>query len=196
MSVAISGNLAAVVLSAILDDSTLHDGMLVGAGLVLALLAVLSRWRRAPFLFYAAGFVLIWGFVLKSGLDPSLAGIACAFATPIGTRRHGQDSMLRYFMESLHGYVAFAVRPLFVFTVVGVAYRSLSLSELVAPAPLGVLVALIVGKPLGVFTASAAAIGARLTRRPTGASWVELLGVSLLPLHGSAAARSATTSPA
>ena len=116
--------------------------MLIGAAAVLALLTLLARWRRAPFLFYAAGFALVWGFVLKSGLDTALAGIACAFTVPIGTRRLGQDSMLRYFMESLHGYVAFAVRPLFVFTVVGVAYRDLRLADLGQAAPLGVMLAL------------------------------------------------------
>jgi len=83
-------------------------------------------------------------------------------------------------MESLHGYVAFAVRPVFVFTVVGVALRDLRLSDLGAAAPLGVMLALIVGKPLGVFTASAASIGLKLTRRPAGAKWLEILGVALL----------------
>ncbi len=180
MSVAIVGNLAATVLTAILDDSALDDGMLIGAAAVLALLTLLARWRRAPFLFYAAGFALVWGFVLKSGLDTALAGIACALTVPIGTRRPGQDSMLRYFMESLHGYVAFAVRPLFVFTVVGVAYRELRLADLGQAAPLGVMLALVVGKPLGVFTACAAAIGLKVARRPAGAKWLEILGVALL----------------
>ena len=180
MSVAIVGNLAATVLTAILDDSALRDSMLIGAAVVLALLTLLARWRRAPFLFYAAGFTLVWGFVLKSGLDTALAGVACAFVVPIGTRRLGQDSMVRYFMESLHGYVAFAVRPLFVFTVVGVAYRDLRLADLGQAAPLGVMLALAVGKPLGVFTACAAAIGLKLARRPTGAKWIEILGVALL----------------
>lgn len=180
MSVAVVGNLAAVILTAILDDSALDDDMLIGAAAVLGLLTLLARWRRAPFLFYAAGFALVWGFTLKSGLDTALAGVACAFVVPIGTRRPGQDSMLRYFMESLHAYVAFAVRPLFVFTVVGVAYRELRLSDLGQAAPLGVMLALMVGKPLGVFTACAASIGLKIARRPTGAKWLELLGVALL----------------
>jgi NhaA family Na+:H+ antiporter len=118
--------------------------------------------------------------VLKSGLDTALAGIACAFTVPIGTRRPGQDSMLRYFMESLHGYVAFAVRPLFVFTVVGVAYRDLWFADLGQAAPLGVMLALVVGKPLGVFSACAVAIGLKVARRPAGAKWLEILGVALL----------------
>ena len=37
-----------------------------------------------------------------------------------------------------------------------------------------------VAKPLGVFTACAAAIGLKLARRPTGTTWLELLGVALL----------------
>jgi len=180
MSVAIVSNLAATVLTAILDDSALDDGMLVGAAAVLALLTLLGRWRKAPFLFYAAGFTLVWGFVLKSGLDTAMAGLASALTVPIGMRRPGQDSMLRYVMESLHGYVAFAVRPVFVFAVVGVAYRDLRFGELGQAAPLGVMLALVVGKPLGVFTACAAAIGLKLARRPTGAKWLELLGVALL----------------
>jgi NhaA family Na+:H+ antiporter len=180
MSVAIVGNLAATVLTAVLDDSALDDGMLVGAAAVLVLLTLLARWRKAPFLFYAAGFTLVWGFVLKSGLDTALAGLASALTVPIGTRRPGQDSMLRYVMESLHGYVAFAVRPVFVFSVVGVAYRDLRLADLGQAAPLGVMLALMLGKPLGVFTACAAAIGLKLARRPTGAKWLELLGVALL----------------
>jgi NhaA family Na+:H+ antiporter len=42
------------------------------------------------------------------------------------------------------------------------------------------MLALAVGKPLGVFTACAAAIGLKLARRPTGAKWIEILGVALL----------------
>jgi Na+:H+ antiporter, NhaA family len=180
MTVAITGNLAAVLLTALLDDGALKGRMLIGAAVVLALLTLLARWRKAPFVFYAAGFALIWGFWLKSGRDTALAGVACAFVVPIGTRRPGQDSMVRYFVESLHGYVAFAVRPLFVFTVVGVAFRDLRVSDLGAAAPLGVMLALVVGKPLGVFTACAASIGLKFTRRPTGAKWLDILGVTLL----------------
>ena len=39
---------------------------------------------------------------------------------------------------------------------------------------------LFVGKQIGVFGFSAAVIGLKLARRPTGAKWLELYGVSLL----------------
>ena len=180
MSVALVDNLAAVALKAVLRDAPLDVAMLIGAAGVLALLALLSRWRQAPFLFYAAGFALVWGFTLKSGLDVALAGIACAFTVPVGARRPGQESTLKYFMESLHPYVAFVVLPVFVFSAAGVSFAGLRLADLVAPAPLGVALALAIGKPLGVFGLCAAAILAKLARRPMGAKWNEMLGVALL----------------
>ena len=180
MSVALADNLASVALAAILTDAPFHAGMLLAAGAVLALLALLSRWRRAPFLFYAAGFALVWGFTLKSGIDVSLAGIACAFTVPVGARRPGQESTLKYFMESLHPYVAFVVLPIFVFSAAGVSFASLRLADLTAPAPLGVMAALVIGKPLGAFGLCGVCIGLKLVRRPTGARWSEMLGVALL----------------
>ncbi len=188
MAVAIADDLAAVVVSAILTAAPPDWRMLFGAGGVLAALALLSRWRRAPFLFYAAGFVVVWGFTLKSGLDPALAGIAAALTVPIGTRRVGQDSMLKYFMDSLHPYVAYAVLPLFVFTAAGFSLHHFRLHDLAHPAPIAVMVALAIAKPLGVLGACAAGIALKAARRPTGTTWRELAGVASLTGVGFTAA--------
>ena len=178
MGVALADNIAAVVIAAILAPGRLAPPMLLGAGVCLAALGLLSRWRRAPFLFYAAGFVAVWGFALKSGLDASLAGVACAFTVPVGARRPGQESTLKYFMDSLHPYVAFVVLPLFVLTAAGV--RLSGPVELLAPAPLGVLAALAIGKPAGVFGVTAIGLALRRVRPPMGARWIEMLAVALL----------------
>jgi NhaA family Na+:H+ antiporter len=180
ISVALADNLVATSLAAVLTNEPFHLGLLAAAGAVLALLALLSRWRRAPFLFYAAGFTLVWGLTLASGVDPALAGVACAFTVPVGARRAGQESTLKYFMESLHPYVAFVVLPLFVFSAAGVAFRDLRWPDLAAPAPLGVALALALGKPLGVLALCGGAIALKLVRRPMGYTWSGLVGVALL----------------
>ena len=38
---------------------------------------------------------------------------------PIGSRRAGQESTLKTFMDGLHPYVAYAILPLFAFTAAG-----------------------------------------------------------------------------
>ena len=45
---------------------------------------------------------------------------------------------------------------------------------------LGVAAGLFFGKQLGVFGAASLLIALKLVRRPTGAKWIELYGVSLL----------------
>jgi len=180
MAVALADDVAADVVAAVLSPGRLDPQMLLGAVVVLAGLALLSRWRRAPFLFYAAGFVAVWGFAIKSGLDASLAGLASAFTVPVGARRPGQQSTLKYFMDSLHPYVAFAVLPLFVLTETGISAHRALLAGLATPVPLAILAALAIGKPLGVFGFCAAGIGLRLVRRPMGARWGEIGAVSVL----------------
>jgi NhaA family Na+:H+ antiporter len=54
------------------------------------------------------------------------------------------------------------------------------LGAVLGPVSLGVALGLFLGKPAGVFGALAGVIGLKLARRPTGATWPELFGVSLL----------------
>jgi NhaA family Na+:H+ antiporter len=88
--------------------------------------------------------------------------------------------MLKYFMDSLHPYVAYAVLPLFVFTVAGFSLHHFRLHDLAHPAPIAVMVALAIAKPLGVLGACAAGIALKVARRPTGTTWRELAGVACL----------------
>ena len=180
LALAIADDFGAVGLTAVMFTTRLEPGALAGAAAGVAVLASISRWRRAPFVLYAAAYLAIWAFTLKSGLNPSIAGVACAMATPVGARRPGQESVLKYFMDSLHPYVAYVILPLFAFTVTGFSFSTMKPAHLTASMPLGIAVALLIGKPLGVFGASAAAVAMRLGRRPTGTTWIELLGVSIL----------------
>ncbi len=180
LTLAIADDLGAVGLIAVLFTAEIHAAALAGAGLALVVLALLSRWKRAPYAFYAAGFLIVWGLTLESGVNTSIAGVACALTVPIGARRAGQDSVLKYFMDSLHPYVAFGILPLFAFTAAGFSWQALSAHHPASSVVLGVVLALMIGKPIGVFGASLLGVALRIGRRPAGTTWLELLGVALL----------------
>jgi NhaA family Na+:H+ antiporter len=180
LALAIADDLGAVGLIAALFTSHIHFAALVGAGLTLAGLVLLSEWKDAPLLLRAIGYLILGGFTLKSGINSSLAGVAAALTVPIGPRRPGQEPVLRNFMQSLHPYVAFGVLPLFAFTAAGVPLEGLAPERLLDPVLLGVAAALFVGKQAGVMAAAWIAVRTGLARRPTGASWFELYGVALL----------------
>jgi NhaA family Na+:H+ antiporter len=83
-------------------------------------------------------------------------------------------------MEALHPWVAYGVLPLFAFAAAGFSFKGLDAAALLSPVALGVALALLLGKPLGVFGVTAGAALLRLGRRPAGATWLELYGVAQL----------------
>ena len=180
LTLAIADDLGAVAIIAAVFTQAPHWTSLIGAVVVLAGLILLSRWRRAPFAAYGFGFILLWALTLQAGVSTALAGVFAAFTVPIGSRRAGQDSMLKSFMDALHPYVAYLILPLFAFTAAGFSLSGMTLERAISPVTLGIVVGLVVGKPLGVFGFAAVAAGARLGRRPSGASWPQLLGVAMM----------------
>ena len=134
------------------------------AAAALLFMTALGRWRSAPFLFYAVGFALAWAFTLKSGVSTSVAGVLAAFTVPVGPRRRGQESVLHFFMDSLHPYVAYGVLPLFAFCAAGFSFRGVPAGALFGPVTLGLALAFVVGKPLGVLAFSGVSVALRVGR--------------------------------
>ncbi len=180
LTLAIADDLGAVGIIAVVFTRSPHLIELAGAATVLLGLVALSRWRRAPFALYGAGFLLLWAFTMQAGLSTSLAGVLAAFTVPIGSRRADQDSTLKTFMDALHPYVAYLVLPLFAFTAAGVSVAEMTMTTVISPLTLGIVLALVVGKPVGVFGFAFIAAVTRIGRRPAGVSWLQLLGVAML----------------
>jgi NhaA family Na+:H+ antiporter len=179
LTLAIADDLAAVALIAVLFTEEIRVSMLIGAAATLAVLAAMSRWRGAPYAFWAMGGMLLWAFTLKSGINTSLAGVAAAFCVPLEPKRPAGQGVLTEMMEALHPYVAFFILPLFALTATG-----FSLTEgpavILSPVSLGVAAGLFFGKQIGIFGAAFLAIWLKWARRPTGVKWLELYGVAAL----------------
>ena len=141
---------------------------------------VTSRLRKIPAPFWVLGFGLVWYLTVLSGLSTSLTAVAFAAIVPVNERPADGQSPLREAMHDLHPYVAFLVLPLFAFAKAGVSFAGLSLEQAFAPLVIGIALGLFVGKQIGVFGAAALASALKIGRRPTGSTWLELYGVSLL----------------
>ena len=83
-------------------------------------------------------------------------------------------------IESLQPYVAFFILPLFAFVASGFPLRGVTSALLLSPTVLGIVAALFLGKQLGVFAVVFLTVSLKLGRKPTGATWLEIYGVSLL----------------
>lgn len=179
LTLAIVDDLGAIALIAILFSQGVAWAPLLGAIAVIGIMAVLGR-RRLAAAFWTLGFAVMWWLTVKSGLSTSLTAVAFAAIVPVNPRRETGISPLRDAMHDLHPYVAFIVLPVFAFAKAGVSFAGLSLDQLFAPLVIAIALGLFVGKQVGVFGAAWLATRLRIADRPSGASWLQLYGVSLL----------------
>ena len=121
------------------------------------------------------GFVL-WIAVLKSGVHATLAGVLIAFCIPMRDKQ--AQSPLRELEHNLHGPVAFAILPIFAFANAGLSLSGISIDDLFHPVSLGVIVGLLIGKPLGVLIFVGLAVGFRFAKLPKNVNWIQIIGVA------------------
>jgi NhaA family Na+:H+ antiporter len=179
VALAIIDDLGAIVIIALFYSGELSLWSLSVAAGVLALLFALNRGgvtRIAPYLLLG---ILLWLFVLKSGVHATLAGVAVAFAIPVREDASGR-SPLRAVEQALHPWVAFLVMPAFAFANAGVSFAGMTLGHLFAGVPLGITLGLFLGKQIGAFGAAWLAIRAGWARMPEGADWTLLYGTCML----------------
>jgi NhaA family Na+:H+ antiporter len=123
--------------------------------------------------------LVLWVFVLKSGVHATLAGVALALAIPFEAER-GDESPLTRVEHELAPWVAFGILPVFGFANAGLSFAGLSFSSILEPVPLAIAAGLFFGKQIGVFGSAALVIRAGWAEIPANADWVTLWGTSIL----------------
>jgi Na+:H+ antiporter, NhaA family len=178
-ALAIIDDLGAVAIIALFYTSQLSALMLALAAAALGALLLMNRLGVRSVAPYLAVGALLWFFVLKSGVHPTISGVLLAFTVPIDRGGEGH-SPLHKLESALASVVGFAILPVFAFANAGVALGGLGFAEVANPVTLGVGLGLFVGKQLGVFGGAWLAIRWSLAERPQGANWPQVYGVSLL----------------
>lgn len=177
-AVAIIDDLLAIVIIALFYTSSLSLTALLGAFGAGLVLFVLNRLKITRVDVYIVVGIVMWLFVLKSGVHATLAGVATALAIPMRDSRG--NSPLETVEHGLHPWVAFLVLPVFAFSNAGVVLSGVTLDTLLAPIPLGIILGLFVGKTIGVFGVSYLLIRLGWVKAPAGANTMQLLGISIL----------------
>ena len=142
-------------------------------------LLLLNKFGIKTFLPYLVAGTFMWFFTYKSGIHATIAGVLLASTIP--HRIKNKDfSLLIKLEHAISPYVAFIIMPIFAFANAGVSLEGLSLSSLMQPVPLGILLGLFVGKQVGVMIFSFVAVKTQVAEMPDNSSWLSLYGVSVL----------------
>ena len=180
LAVAIIDDLVAIIIIALFYTQDLSLVALAYGGLGVLGLVILNRMGTMRITPYALIGLFVWACVLKSGVHATLAGVVTALAIPLRAKDPNNSSPLHRAEHGLHIWVAFLILPLFAFANAGVSLAGITLSDLLAPLPLGIALGLFLGKQIGVFCLSWIAVKLRLAKLPTGATWPQVYGIACL----------------
>jgi len=178
LAVAVIDDIAAIAIIAVFYTPGVEVAMLGSAAVVLAILAGFCKARIGSSIPYIVLGIVLWYFVLKSGVHATLAGVALAMTVPMVDRKGEQ--VLEHMEHALHSWVAFLVVPIFALANAGVSFEGVELSALLAPLPLGIAMGLIVGKQIGIFGFAWAAVKSGMAQLPEGVGWLQIWGLSLI----------------
>ena len=170
LAVAVIDDLGAILIIAMFYGGGFQPVAMVAAAVVMAALAAL-RWRKVdrvwPYIVLSG---LLWVAVLQSGVHATLAGVMAAMFVPL---HFNLD-------KKIHAAVVFGILPLFGLLNTGVPFSGMSLSSFGDPLTLGIIMGLVVGKPVGIFIALALMIRLGLSPMPSNTRWGQLFGMACL----------------
>jgi NhaA family Na+:H+ antiporter len=129
----------------------------VGVGGCLLLRRADSRWA----VLYVVPSVVIWAGLLQAGVHPALTGVIVGLLLPGGPAR--------WVEHKVDPWVVFGIMPLFALANAGVTLHALSLDVPVAVRLAGgIIIALVVGKPVGIILTAAVSVKLGWCELPRG----------------------------
>lgn len=180
-AIAILDDLAAIIIIALFYSDNLALYYLSLAAVCSVILIFFNRLgvkRLSPYMLVG---IVLWATILKSGVHATLAGVILAFTIPMNTGVAAQrKSPARWLEHGLHPWVAFGVLPIFAFANAGIPLTGITFDYFVNPVPLGIIVGLFIGKPLGIFSFCWLAVKCRLAKLPEQLTWTQVYGMSIV----------------
>ena len=224
-ALAVADDLGGILVIAIFYSSTIDINNLLYAVICIAVLVIGNNRKIMRKNFYLVTGLVLWYFMLNSGIHSTIAGVIVAFCTP-GSIRKGAAryierikenisgfnelhivgkhhtailtheeihklksiesaadkliSPLQEFEDSLHNIIGYFIIPLFAFANVGIDLSAMSIGSLVSGISLSVIIGLVLGKFVGVFSFSWIAIKLGFVQLPQGANWKSFASVCVL----------------
>jgi NhaA family Na+:H+ antiporter len=177
-AIAVIDDLGAIIVIAVFYTTSLSLTNLFFAFIVLAICFLMNRFRVNKLIFYIIGGIVMWYFMLHSGVHSTLAGILLAFTIPFD---HGKTTSLSYKLQDwLHKPVALIILPLFALANTAIVFGKGWDAGLLDPGSVGIFAGLIIGKPLGIFSFCFLAVGIGVGSLPVDIKWKHLLGIGCL----------------
>ena len=179
LSLAIIDDLGAVMVIALYYTAEISYIHLLYALATFVALMILNLCNVRIISIYIFGGLFLWYFILHSGIHTTVAGVILASTIPFSVKK-SNHSPLKYLEEKLHTFSGFIILPLFAFFNADINLDSLSFTSLTNTVPMGIMLGLLLGKPIGITLLTYISIKVKLCQLPSNVNIYDILGVSFL----------------
>ncbi len=177
-ALAIIDDLGAIIIIALFYStsfSLIYFGLAI---LIFAIMIIFNRAKLNKIWIYLVLGCLMWFFMYRSGIHPTITGVLLAFAIPFG---NGDEKSPSYFLEhSLNKIVAFFILPLFALANTAILFPASFTGTIINSNSYGIILGLVVGKPLGIVIFSIIGVTLGWCYLPKDINKKHIIGVGLL----------------
>lgn len=177
-ALAIADDLGAILVIAIFYTEGLHWDYLAYSAAILSLLVIMNKTNVKNLLFYIIPGLFLWYFVHHSGIHATIAGVLLALTIP--TNNTDDESPLEKLEHVIARPVNFLIMPIFALANTNIRFENTMIDGLSSPLGMGIIIGLMVGKPLGVTLFSWLSVKAGMASLPSESTWKHIAGVGLL----------------
>ncbi|MEU9802780.1 Na+/H+ antiporter NhaA [Streptomyces sp. NPDC051000] len=181
LTLAVVDDLGAILIIAVLFTNDLNPWALAGAVAGLGLFYLLQRLRVRGWWWYVPLGLAIWTLMYNGGVHATVAGVAMGLILRTTRDKDEDVSPAARVSHLVHPFSAGVAVPLFALFAAGVSITGPALGAVFTdPEPLGVVIALVVGKTVGIFAGTY--LAARFTRAQLNPdlAWADVLGLAVL----------------
>ena len=177
-ALAVIDDLGAIIIIALFYTKSLAWPYLLGAAGIMLGLFILNRKKVYILWPYLLGGVVLWYCMLKSGVHASISGVFLAFVIPFGSGSN--DSISNKLEKALHMPVALFIIPVFALANTAFSISNFSLTQLISPLDLGIILGLVLGKPAGIVLFTWFIVRNKWSKLPANVCWRHILGAGFL----------------
>nr|MBW4095619.1 sodium:proton antiporter [Acidobacteriota bacterium] len=187
LTLAVVDDLLAIAIIAVFYPGTMHPELLALAIIPLAGFTILVQKRIRAWYFLLPLAVATWALVHASGIHATVAGVLLGFAVPVlrSAKNGGPDAgpgLAEHFEHLIRPVSAGFAVPVFAFFSAGVALGGAAGigAAVTDPVAVGIVVALVLGKAVGVFGATLLVTKTTKATLDDGLAWIDVAGLALL----------------
>lgn len=177
-TLAVVDDLGAIIVIAVFYTAKINFIYLALAIAAYIILLLYNSFKVKILELYLLVGIMLWFFILQSGIHATIAGVMVATAIPYNNNK--EDNLIDRLEKVIHLPVNFLILPLFAMCNTAIIIDVSYIQHIGDALSLGIIIGLVVGKTLGIFSFVYIFTKTRLLSLPKDINLIQLIGMAML----------------